>query len=350
MAKIDDVARLAGVSKGTVSNVFSQKRPTSKKVTERVLKASKELNYVPNHIARSLVTKKTMAIGLTVPHGNFFFSAFHNQFINGVVLEASLFGYRVLLDMLPVLEVRTPSLASYPIDGAIVLGPTEEDERIDLLHQNGIPFVTVGQIMNAQAKSAPTVNNDNAQIMHDICDYLIGKGHSGILFLNANERMTVSMERRAAFIEALAKHRLDVRDHLLYCKPSIQSADYLNYGYAETVRVIRESGERVTAIIADDDRTAFSVMNAIKDLGLRIPGDVSLFVICGDLSMMHQTTPPLTGMDLQPSELGAESVRLLMHKLGGNEGEYPDHIIVRSKIVEGDSCSSIHIPPPNIGK
>lgn len=87
MAKIDDVARLAGVSKGTVSNVFSQKRPTSKKVTERVLNASKELNYVPNHIARSLVTKKTMAIGLTIPHGHFFFSVFHNQFINGVVLE-----------------------------------------------------------------------------------------------------------------------------------------------------------------------------------------------------------------------------------------------------------------------
>jgi DNA-binding LacI/PurR family transcriptional regulator len=64
MAKIDDVAHRAGVSKGTVSNVFSQKRPASKQVTERVMNAARELNYVPNHIARSLVTKKTMAIGL----------------------------------------------------------------------------------------------------------------------------------------------------------------------------------------------------------------------------------------------------------------------------------------------
>ena len=123
-----------------------------------------------------------MAIGLTIPHGNFFFSAFHTQFINGVVLEASLYGYRVLLDMIPSGEVKTPSLASYPIDGAIVLGPTTEDERIELLHQNDITFVTVGKIMNASVPDAPTVNNDNDQILRDICEYLVGKGHSGILF------------------------------------------------------------------------------------------------------------------------------------------------------------------------
>ncbi|ACT02348.1 LacI family DNA-binding transcriptional regulator [Paenibacillus sp. JDR-2] len=337
MAKIDDVARLAGVSKGTVSNVFSQKRPTSKKVTERVLKASKELNYVPNHIARSLVTKKTMAIGLTIPHGNFFFSAFHNQFINGVVLEASRYGYRVLLDMLPVLEVKTPSLTSYPIDGAIVLGPTEEDERIRLLHMNGMPFVTVGKILNEQVKEAPTVNNDNRRIMHDICDYLIARGHVNLMFLNATEGMTVSVERKAAFIEALAKHRIVIREAMHHYKPRIQSEQYLRYGYAETIRVLRESGEMVTAIIADDDRAAFNAMNAIQDLGLRIPEDISLFVICGDLSMMHQTVPPLTGMDLQPTELGAQSVRLLMHKLGSIEGDCLNHIIIASKIVEGAS-------------
>jgi DNA-binding LacI/PurR family transcriptional regulator len=341
MAKIDDVARLAGVSKGTVSNVFSQKRPTSKKVTDKVLKVSRELNYVPNHIARSLVTKKTMAIGLTIPHGNFFFSVFHNQFINGVILEASHYGYRVLLDMIPAQEVKTPSLASYPIDGAIVLGPTEEDERIDLLHLNQIPFVAVGKIYNANVKDASTVNNDNFQIICDICSYLIDKGHRNIMFLNANELMTVSIERKAAFIEALTIHQIDLKEHMIHYKPAITSNKYMNYGYDETVHVLSELKEQVTAIIADDDRTAFSVMNAIKDLGLSVPEDLSLFVICGDLSMMHQATPSLAGMDLQPTELGVHSVRLLMHKLGIIDGEYPENMIISSKIIEGDSCSSI---------
>ncbi|CAI6085579.1 LacI family DNA-binding transcriptional regulator [Cohnella sp. JJ-181] len=341
MAKIDDVARLAGVSKGTVSNVFSQKRQASKKVTERVLQASRELNYVPNHIARSLVTKKTMAIGLTIPHGNFFFSAFHTQFINGVVLEASLYGYRVLLDMIPSGEVKTPSLASYPIDGAIVLGPTTEDERIELLHQNDISFVTVGKIMNASVPDAPTVNNDNDQILRDICEYLVGKGHRDILFLNANERMTVAIERTAAFSDALAKHGIERPATLVRYKPAIDADDYLSYGYDETIGAIRSAARRVTAIIADDDRTAFNAMNAIKDLRLAIPGDISLFVICGDLSMMNRTSPPLTGMDLQPSELGAHAVRLLMQRIGAAEGDSPDHIIIGSVIVERDSCATI---------
>ncbi|TFE27797.1 LacI family DNA-binding transcriptional regulator [Cohnella luojiensis] len=341
MAKIDDVARQAGVSKGTVSNVFSQKRPASKQATERVMKAARELNYVPNHIARSLVTKKTMAIGLTIPHGKFFFSAFHNQFINGVVLETSNYGYRVLLDMIPALEVKTPSLASYPIDGAIVLGPEEEDERINLLYQSRIPFVTVGKIINSNVADAPMVNNDNNQIIREICRYLIGLGHRDFLFLNAGERKTVSLERTAAFMESLSENRIDPQPHLIRYKPEIHSSEYMQYGYDESVQALNSPERKVTAIIADDDRTAFSAMNAIKDLGLRVPDDISIFVICGDLSMMNQATPALTGMDLQPSELGVQAVKLLMRKLNVLEGEHTGNCIVSSRIIERSSCSSI---------
>ncbi|GAB6930375.1 LacI family transcriptional regulator CcpA [Paenibacillus sp. JCM 10914] len=341
MAKIDDVARLAGVSKGTVSNVFSQKRPTSKKVTERVLNASKELNYVPNHIARSLVTKKTMAIGLTIPHGHFFFSVFHNQFINGVVLEASIYGYRVLLDMIAAEEVKTPSLASYPIDGAIVLGPTVEDKRIQMLHQNQLPFVTVGKIMSDGLPNELTVNNDNKQIIRDICEYLIELGHRHMVFLNAGKRMTVSIERTESFVHILEENGIDVKPYMIHYKPELQSEKYMTYGYDEIFRVIGTMKRQVTAIIADDDRTALSALNAIKDLGLSVPEDISLFVICGDLSIMHQMTPSLTGMDLQPSELGAQSVRLLMHKLGVLEGEFSHNLIIKSNMIERSSCQVV---------
>lgn len=341
MAKIDDVAKLAKVSKGTVSNVFSQKRRTSKEVTERVLSVSRQLNYVPNHIARSLVTKKTMAVGLTIPHGSFFFSAFHNQFINGVILEASYYGYRVLLDMIPAQKVRTPFLSSYPIDGAVVMSPTTDDERIHLMHQEGIPFVTVGKVMNAHLEHASSVDNDNYKIIYNICKYLIELGHRNIMFLNANELMTVSIVRNEGFKQAMKDHHIQVQPHMIHHKPAILSNEYMDYGYAETMSTLGKLNQQVTAIIADDDRTAFSVMNAMKDLELRVPEDVSLFVICGDMSMMVQSNPSLTSMDLQPSELGAQSVRLLMHKLGVLEGHFLEHIIVESKIIERNSCQSI---------
>lgn len=341
MAKIDDVAKLAKVSKGTVSNVFSQKRPTSNEVKERVLSVSRQLNYVPNHIARSLVTKKTMAIGLTIPHGSFLFSAFHTQFINGVILEASYYGYRVLLDMIPLLKVQTPFLSSYPIDGAIVMRPMKDDERIALLHAEQIPFVTVGRVMNTKVHDAYSVDNDNREVTYTICKYLIGRGHRNIMFLNANERMTVSIDRKAGFLQAMSDHQLQAEAHMVHHKPDMSSTEYLNYGYEETMRVIGVQKKGVTAIIADDDRTAFSVLNAVKELQLRVPEDLSLFVICGDMSMMVQSNPPLTSMDLLPSELGAESVRLLMSQLGVLPRNSPRHVIIESKIIERNSCQAI---------
>ncbi|SFL11653.1 transcriptional regulator, LacI family [Paenibacillus sp. 1_12] len=341
MAKIDDVARLAKVSKGTVSNVFSQKRPTSKEVTERVMSVSRKLNYVPNHIARSLVTKKTMAIGLTIPHGSFFFNAFHTQFINAVILEASYYGYRVLLDMIPLQKVKTPFLSSYPIDGAVVMSPTTDDERINLMHLGQIPFVTVGKVMNADIDHAASVDNDNLKIITSICNYLIHKGHRNMMFLNAHEDMTVSIERTAGFIKTMNDHQIEVETHMIHHKPAILSNEYMDYGYAETIRILGKLQKKVTAIIADDDRTAFSVLNALKDLDLRVPEDISLFVICGDLTMMVQSNPSLTSMDLQPAELGIQSVRLLMHKLDVLKGDFPENTIIESKIIERNSCSSI---------
>jgi len=340
MAKIDDVARLANVSKGTVSNVFSQKRPTSVEVKERVLRASKQLNYVPNHIARSLVTKKMMNIGLTIPHGSFFFSAFHTQFINGVILEASYYGYRVLLDMIPLQKVKTPFLSSYPIDGAVVMSPTKDDERINLMHKAQIPYVIVGKAMNDHISHVCSVDNDNPKIMNSICKYLIDKGHTNLMFLNANELMTVSIDRKASFIKSMEAHQLDVDEYMIHHKPALNSSEYMNYGYEETITTLGKQGKAVTAIIADDDRTAFNVLHAIKDLNLSVPGDVSVFVISGDLSMMVQANPSLTSMDLQPSELGAQSVRLLMHQLGLRQGDFNKNVTVESKIVERNSCST----------
>jgi len=342
VAKIDDVAQMAGVSKGTVSNVFSQKRPTSKEVAERVLRASRALNYVPNHIARSLVTKKTMAIGLTIPHGQFFFSVFHNQFINAVILEASYYGYRVLLDTMPQQEIKTQSLASYPIDGAIVMSPTEDDERVELLELGQIPFVMVGRGRDSTKADCYTVDSDNAKIMQEICRYLIGMGHRNILFLNAVANMTVSTDRGKAFLAAMALHGIDREPAFVCHKPDLMTSEYLNYGYEETIRAVGRGNENepVTAIIADDDRTAFSVMNALKDLNLRVPEDISLFVICGDMSIMDQSSPSLTSMDLQPSELGAQAVRMLMRKLGVLADDGRNRIIVESKIVERDSCQT----------
>lgn len=118
MSKIDDVAKLAKVSKGTVSNVYSGKRPTSEDVRRRVFKAARELKYFPNHIARSLVTKETMIIGLKIPFAqDKLMGGLHTKLVNGVIAQAALSNYRVLIDTIPPKGLEVKHLSTDPMDG-----------------------------------------------------------------------------------------------------------------------------------------------------------------------------------------------------------------------------------------
>ncbi len=106
MAKIDDVAALAGVS-----NVFSKKRPISQEVSARVLAAAKQLNYVPNHVARSLALKKTMIVGLNMPlSGTSGLTGFDRGIVDGVALEGAGIG---------CCSIRCPTTTTRPVTRAI---------------------------------------------------------------------------------------------------------------------------------------------------------------------------------------------------------------------------------------
>lgn len=339
MAKIDDVARLARVSKGTVSNVFSRKRPISEDVRRRVLEASKQLNYVPNAIARSLVTKQTMTIGLNIPFGhNMFFNSFQIRLMNGVVHEASKNNYRILLDTFSQEEVDLPYLSSFPIDGAILIDPKQEDHRINNLNQFRLPFVVIGTPSNSQINDLVCVDNDNVKVGYNACRYLIEKGHRRILFLNAPEIMTVSLDRKRGFEQALSDCRIAQDACLHRYKPNVKLPAF-DFGYETTLQIFGEQKNAATAIIADEEDVAAGVLRALSALDLRVPQDVSVLVISGDPDAAHRTEPPLTTMDLQASLLGSHAVRIVLDMLNGKE--VPSRTIVKARIIEKGSCIAV---------
>jgi DNA-binding LacI/PurR family transcriptional regulator len=339
MSKIDDVAKLAKVSKGTVSNVFSRKRPISEGVRRRVLEASKELNYIPNSIARSLVTKQMMTIGLNIPFAkNMFFNSFQNHLINGVVYEASTNNYRILLDTFSQEEVELPYLSSFPIDGAIIIDPKKEDSRIEFLHQVNMPFVVIGKPSNSNIKDIAYVDNNNEQVGYDTCKYLIEKGHQHIMFLNAPEVMTVSLDRKKGYEQALLDYQIEYQEYFHQFKKDIKTAAS-DFGYEATLGILGDQKNKVTAIIADEDKVAIGVLRALSALNLSVPEDVSVIVISGDPSMTHQTEPPLNTVDLRASLLGSSAVSMLLNKLRDKTGD--SLTIVDAKIIERGSCISI---------
>ncbi|WP_028612427.1 LacI family DNA-binding transcriptional regulator [Paenibacillus harenae] len=334
MATIDDVARQAGVSKGTVSSVFSKKRPISRQVSERVLNVAKELGYYPNHLARSLAIKKTMIVGLRVPlPSDGCMSAFESQLINGVIMECSKQGYRVLLDTLP--EQDDPRLFSQdPVDGVILLNPRKNDPRIGRYGQMGIPFVLVGR-PDPFDESISCVDNNNTDVSYQVGDYLLRNGHRSVLFLNSASDMTVSYDRKLGLSEVFRHYGLSLREeHVMYFTRKL-FANGTDYGYISVMNSYRKLN--YTAVIADTDRVALGVLRAARDLGVEVPEELSVIALSNDAILAQNMNPRLTSVELSADLLGAEAANMLIEKMSGMSDNR--QVIIDAKLVVRESCS-----------
>ncbi|MCM2532749.1 LacI family transcriptional regulator [Neobacillus pocheonensis] len=336
MSSINEVAKMAGVSKSTVSNVFSQKRPISKEVSERVLQAARELNYKPNYLARSLAVKQTRIIGINMPGERAKFSQFHLSLLNGVLSECYEKGYRLLVNTLSAaFKEKVEFIASDPVDGEIILDPTEEnDKRVEDRINQGVPFVIVGKPPKIFETAISYVDNDNFAIGTQVTNYLLSLGHERILFLNAPEYRTVSRERYQGYKYALTSVGL-VNDSWLvsFLDESKTSAQF---GYEQTKAVL-DSGSNVTAIITDSNKMASGVYRAAKELEYRIPDDLSVISFSNESTYANILTPPLTCIDLNAELLGREAAKLLLEKLE-DKNSIVKRIIIPSEFIERGSC------------
>lgn len=336
MSSINDVAKLAGVSKSTVSNVFSQKRPISKEVSERVLQAARELNYKPNYLARSLAVKQTRIIGINMPGERAKFSQFHLSLLNGVLSECYEKGYRLLVNTLSAaFKEKVEFIASDPVDGEIILDPTEEnDQRVEDRMNLGLPFVIVGKPPKLFETAISYVDNDNFAIAAQVTKYLLSLGHERILFLNAPEYRTVSKDRYQGYTYAFTSAGLSSESALVsFLDDRKTSAEF---GYERTKAVL-EAGSNVTAIITDSNKMASGVYRAAKELGYRIPDDLSVISFSNESTYANILNPPLTCVDLNAEILGREAAKLLLEKLE-DKHSIVKRMIIPSEFIERDSC------------
>lgn len=337
MATIDDVARTAGVSKSTVSSVFSQKRPISKEVTERVLDAARHLDYKPNYWARSLANKTTRIIGLNMPGEQVKFSLFHLSLLNGVLSECRSSGYRLLVNSLSSAYLdEVTNLASEPVDGDILLDPAEKDPRIaDRLRQK-LPLVVIGRPPGEFESKASYVDNDNVANGRQVTDHLLARGHTRILFINASARKTVSADRRLGYRLALEEAGLSFDPQLLIHKdPATASSQF---GYAASKKMLEKHPD-ITAVIADTDKMALGVYKAAAELGIAIPTDLSVIAFSDESVFSSEFHPPLTGVRLFGEELGREAANLLIDQCATGHRSVR-RVLIPTEMVERGSCGA----------
>ncbi|MBB6731724.1 LacI family DNA-binding transcriptional regulator [Cohnella zeiphila] len=338
MATIDDVARASGVSKGTVSSVFSKKRPISQEVTARVLAAAKALNYKPNYWARSLANKSTRIIGLNLRADKVKFSQFHLSLLNGVLGACYARGYRLLVNALPSsFQDQVEHMATDPVDGEILLDPETRDPRVAERLSGEVPIVLIGRPSPEYENRVSYVDNDNVAMTQQITRYLLGLGHRHFLFLNAPKFRTVADDRSRGFLSAIREAGLPPSSYHLKYKPDPDNPSF-DFGYEMTLATLTERPD-ITAVIADTDTMALGVYKAAEALGLAIPDKLSVFAFSDDSVFSPEFTPPLTGVRLHAERLGREAAELLLELIDGGARTLkrtivPTDMVIRSSCAE----------------
>lgn len=333
MATINDIAKQVGISKATVSNVLTKKKPVSYALTEKVLEVCKQLNYYPNRIASSMVTKKIFIIGLMLENAKDSFKRFYGDLIRGVSITASEYGYRVLLDVNTTSgeHIQNSHISrSDPVDGSIILSPLLEDARVDEMLKCNLPFVVIGKLTGEVNENILSVDVNNIELARKTTCFLLEKGHKRIGFLNSKPNLTITFERLEGYIKALNEHNIGFEPQLVYNTGHTEQS-----GFELCARLLKEK-PGISAIITCSDEVASGVYRCLKEEGKSIPEEIAVIALGGD-DFSNILNPKLITVQIDYSEIGREAVKLLMDKINHKPIDN-QQIIVNAKRTHGESC------------
>jgi LacI family transcriptional regulator len=305
-----DVARLAGVSRATVSFVlnerFDTRVPISEETRKKVIEAARRLGYEPNVLARSLKSGASRTIGFLLP-------ALHNphywEILEGAEEQVTAHGYHLALvvsNLNPERELEAlRSLFQQRLDGLILM-PTFMDmypEELKALKERSIPVVFTHSLERMDWVF-PDIRAGAAQLM----DHLLALGHRRIGFINGVARPNLSQARLEVYLEKTASAGLPPDQTLIRCC-GYQMED----GYQETLALLNLA-EPPSAIWAINDLLAIGALRAIQDRGLHIPRDIALAGF-DDITLAGQLTPPLTTVHMPSREMGQRTAGMLFTRL-----------------------------------
>ncbi len=306
-AKLDDVARRAGVSRSTASRALNGVGELSEATRESVVRAAEALDYRPSPTARSLRTRQSYTVGLVVPTVAHSFYAAVTKGAQSVLEEH---GYRlILVDSGEGAETVTravQTLLEHEVDGVLIsTAPVGADRFNELL--DGTPGVFIDEV--APGAGAGNVVLENNRGIQMLVDHMVGHGHTRIAFLGGPTDRTSGYGRLRGFLDAMERNRLEVIPELVReCDWTIasgfrQAADLLALDPAPTA-VITASGELGLGALA-----------AARSADVSIPGDLALACF-DDLYFAPLLEPSLTAIAYDTPSIGRAGARLLLAAIG----------------------------------
>ncbi|KAA2252213.1 LacI family transcriptional regulator [Solihabitans fulvus] len=325
---IRDVAARAGVSIATVSKVINQRYGVAEETNARVLAVIEELGYEASLVAQSLRNRRTNVIGILVAD----LEPFSTELLKGTADAIRGTGYELVIysaggrtsDHVGWERRYLSRLSGTLIDGAVLVTPTVTDVRYDA------PIVAVDP--HTGPSDLPTIDSDNLHGARLATEHLLGLGHRRIGMLTGRPDLQSAQLREQGYRAAMHDAGVPVEPEL------VQEGAYDPEIAVDAARRLLAGPLRPTAVFAANDLSAIAAIDVARDLGLRVPEDLSV-VGFDNVPESALCTPPLTTVNQPIRQMGQRAVELLIQLI--RDGQVPStHITLATKLVVRRSTHS----------
>lgn len=330
---LEEIGRMAGVSRSTVSRVVNGSPYVSDEVRRKVEAVIAETGYQPHAAARSLASSRTGVIGLVIPNTAeaLFDDPFFGRLILGATRATNALGKTLALFLFDsvadenaiVPRVISPGL----VEGVIVTATQMGDPVIEQLREAGLPFVVVGRPDDSRDVFA--VDADNRGGARTAALHLAELGRQRLALIAPPSNTTAGVDRRNGFLEGLAEVHLEIGDRIregVWTEESGRRA-------MESLLASRPDG-----VFVGSDRMAIGALRAIREAGLSCPQDISVVSFDG-LIPADQTMPRLTTIAQPVTEVGDRAARLLTSVIEG-ELTSSERVVFPTALVVRESCGA----------
>lgn len=335
-ATIKDVSIAANVSMSTVSHVINGTKFVSEETRKKVMDAIEQTGYTQNFLAKAFKTNRSMALGLII-------TDIRNQYfidvIDAVYKAASARNYSVILANSqedPKKELASvKSLYERRVDG-IIMSPTADCAKYALpfLEENHIPTTFIDRRINSESD---WVGCENINSTIRLTEHLIEQGHKKIMIVAGVKGINTTTERITGYKMALSQHNLPCPEHYIVYGESKSEPSKLIV--SETLKQLKNDDNMPSAIIAASNLMVFGTMQALKELNLKVPDDISLAAF-DDFEWSDLFEPHLTAVSQPCTEIGETAVELLLNRIDHPSVSYRNISLNPRLIIRDSSCPS----------
>jgi len=309
-ANIKDVASRAGVHPSTVSRVLNPatRSMVSESLATEIVRIADELGYRRNPLASGLRTRRTFTVGVIIPDLT---NPVFPPIVRGVEHTLDSAGYIAILadsgSKRRSEKALVENMQARQVDGLILAAANRKDPLVDQCVDQGIPLVLVNRTVDKHNVAA-VINDDELGIDLALA-HLVELGHREIAYIGGPQRTSTGYARYRAYLKSAKKAGLKIDRQLV-----INAREFTEPAGQSAFHEIAQAGKPFTAVLTANDLLALGCYDAMDELGLRCPADISVTGF-NDMPYVDRFVPPLTTLHIPHDELGVQAALLLLERI-----------------------------------